>query len=77
MKIQYDPEADALYIYLSDKPYSYGKDLDSERRIDFASDDTAIGIELLCVSKGVNPDDLPNQEEVIRLLEAKNFKVFA
>lgn len=77
MKIKHDREADALYIYLSDKLYAYGKDLDDERHIDFASDDTPIGIELLCVSKGVNPDDLPNQEKVIRLLEAKNFKVFA
>lgn len=77
MKIKYDPEADAVYIYLSNKPYAYGKDLDIERRIDYASDDTPIGIELLSVSKGVNPDNLPEQRKVIQLLEGKNFRVFA
>ena len=77
MKIKYDPEADAVYIYLSDKPYAYGKDLDEGRRIDYDSDDEPIGVELLCVSKGVNPDDLPNQAQIIELLEKENIKVFA
>lgn len=75
MEIKHDPAADAVYIYLSDKTYAYGKDLDDERRIDYASDDTPIGIELLSVSKGINPDDLPQQNEVIALLEGKNFKI--
>lgn len=77
MKIKYDPEADAVYIYLRDAPYAYGKDLDNERRIDYASDNTPIGIELLCVSKGVNPDDLPEQHKIIELLEKSHIKVFA
>ncbi|MBL7125271.1 MAG: DUF2283 domain-containing protein [Dehalococcoidales bacterium] len=77
MKMKYDREADALYVYLSDKPYAYGRDLDNERRIDYAADGTPIGIELLSVSKGVNPDDLPEQSEVIDLLESQNIKIFA
>ncbi len=75
--MKYDREADALYVYLSDKPYAYGRDLDNERRIDYAADGTPIGIELLSVSKGVNPDDLPEQSEVIDLLESQNIKIFA
>ncbi len=77
MKIKYDQEADAVYIYLKDAPYAYGTDLDTERRIDYATDDTPIGVELLCVSKGVNPDDLPEQREIIELLEKSHIKVFA
>ena len=77
MKMKYDPEADAVYIYLSDKPYAYGKDLDDERRIDYSSDNTPIGIELLCVSKGVNPGDLPEQHKIVDLLEKRDIKVFA
>ena len=77
MKIKYDPEADAVYIYLSAKTYAYGKDLDDSRHIDYASDGTVIGIELLHVKKGVNPDNLPEQEKVTRLLEHKNIKVYA
>lgn len=77
MKIKYDPVADAVYIYLKDKPYAYGKDLDNERRIDYAADNVPIGIELLCVSKGVNTDDLPEQDRITELLEKTNIKVFA
>ena len=77
MKIKHDPDADAIYIYLSNKPYAYGKNLDNERRIDYSSDDTPIGIELLSVSKGVNPDNLPEQRKIVELLEGKDFRVFA
>ena len=77
MRIKYDREADAVYVYLSSETYAYGKDLDEERRVDFSEDDTPIGIELLCVSKGVNPDDLPEQEKIIDILEKNSIKVFA
>ncbi len=77
MKIKYDREADAVYIYLSDNKYAYGKELDDGRRIDYSEDDVPIGVELLCVSKGVNPDDLPNPEKITEILERSNIKVFA
>lgn len=77
MRIKYDRAADAVYIYLSDEPYAYGKELDNERRIDYSADDIPIGIELLSVSNGVNPEDLPEQDEIIEILEKSNIKVFA
>ena len=77
MKIEYDKRADAIYIYLSDAPYAYGKNLDHERRIDFAKDGTPIGVELLCVSMGVITDDLPNRAEIERMLEDKGIKLYA
>ena len=75
MRVEYDKQADAIYIYLSDAPYAYGENLDHERRIDFAKDGTPIGVELLCVSEGVNVIDLPNSEEITRILESKHIKV--
>ena len=77
MKIKYDVNADAVYIYLSDEPYAYGEELDAQRRIDYSVDNKPVGIELLCVSKGVSPDDLPKQEEIIAILEKSNIRVFA
>ena len=77
MKIKYDEKADAVYIYLSDAPYAYGIELDNDRRIDYSADDIPIGVELLSVSKGVNPDDLPEQERIIEVLEERDIKVFA
>ena len=77
MEIKYDKEADAIYISLGDAPYSYGKDLDEERRIDYDTDGNPRGIELLCVSTGVITDDLPNREEVERALGDRCIKVYA
>jgi len=75
--MEYDKKADAIYIYLSDAPYAYGRNLDHERRIDFAEDGTPIGVELLCVSTGVITDDLPNKAEIERALGDRGIKVFA
>ncbi len=77
MKAKHDKEADAIYISFNDKPYSYGRDLDKERRIDFADDGTPIGVEFLCVSEGVITDDLPYRAEVEQTLEDKGIKVYA
>ncbi|GAI85955.1 unnamed protein product [marine sediment metagenome] len=77
MKLEYDRKADAIYIYLSDAPYSYGRDLDKERRIDYAEDDTPIGVELLCVSEGLITDGLPNRAEIEQALSDRGIKIFA
>ena len=77
ISFEYDKEANAVYIHLNDKPYAYTKPLDDIRYIDFASDNTVIGIELLCVSDGVNLDDLPDQAKIAKLLEGEHIKVFA
>lgn len=77
MKLEHDKKADAVYIHLSDAPYAYGRDLDDERRVDYSSDDKPIGIELLCVSQGINLDDLPEQAKVAELLGDKHIRVLA
>lgn len=77
MKLKHDKTADAIYIKLSTKPYAYGKDLDDLRRIDYDADDNPRGVELLCVSKGVITDDLPDRAEIERALDDKGIKVYA
>ena len=74
---QYDPEADAVYIRLSDKAYAYGEELDRERRIDYAADGTPIGVEILCVSTGVDLRDLPQAQEIALALAQHRIKVLA
>jgi uncharacterized protein YuzE len=77
MRAEYDRKADAIYIYLSDAPYAFGKDLDHERRIDYDANGEPIGVELLCVSDGVITNDLPRRGEIERLLEKHHIKLFA
>lgn len=77
MKIKYDRRADAIYITLSNMPYAYGKDLDDLRRIDYDTDNNPRGVELLCVSDGINTDDLPDKGEIERALRDRGVKIYA
>jgi uncharacterized protein YuzE len=77
MRLEWDRKADAIYIYLSDKAYASGKDLDDLRRIDYDSEGNPRGIELLGVSSGVNLCDLPNKNEITPLIEKQKIRVYA
>jgi uncharacterized protein YuzE len=75
VQLSRDIEADAAYVHLSGRPYAYGRDLDDRRRVDYASDGTPIGIELLQVSFGVDTRGLPTPQDVARLLAAHHIRV--
>jgi uncharacterized protein YuzE len=77
LRVEYDPQADAVYAYLSDKPYAYGRNLDDARRIDYAKDGTPRGVELLYVSQGIDLADLPRTDELLRALEAYELPILA
>ena len=54
MRIKYDPEANAAYIYLTDIPLSWGivdrtQPLTDEVNVDWMKDGTLYGIEVLSV----------------------------
>jgi hypothetical protein len=71
----FDREADAVYVKLSDQPYAFGEDIDHERRVDYAADGTPVGIELLCVSEGVDLSHLPRVDEVSAALRQLGVRV--
>lgn len=73
----FDPEAAALYVHLEDKPYAYGRDLDNERRIDFAADGTPIGVEFTCVTSGLDLHDIPAADAIARIAEELHLPVYA
>ncbi len=75
--VEFDDKCDAVYVYFNDSPVDHTKKLDDMRYIDYASDNTLIGIELLCVSDGVITDDLPHRAEIEQELEDRGIKVFA
>ena len=51
MKINYDPEADALYIYLLEVQAIESEEIAPDIIVDFCEDGKVIGIEILNVSK--------------------------
>lgn len=77
LRIEFDNKTDAIYIYFSDEAIAYTKKLDDMRYIDYASDNTLVGIELLSASNGVITDDLPHRAEIERVLYDKGIKVYA
>jgi uncharacterized protein YuzE len=77
MYAEYDKNGDAIYIFLDDRPVDHTEKLDDLRYIDYAQDDTPIGIELLCVSEGVITNDLPQRSKIEALLEKHHIKLFA
>ena len=77
IKMTYDKEADAIYLYLSNKKVSYSKELDTERIIDYSEDGELRGIEFLRVSDGVNTDDLTFRAEIERVLYDRGIKTYA
>ncbi len=77
LKLTHDPEADAVYVYLEDKPYARGVDLDDERRVDYAEDGTPIGVELTCVSVGVDLRGLPRPDEIAEALRKSGIRELA
>lgn len=57
MKVTYDPIADAMYIYLSEKKATRTEEVKDDLVLDF-SGKKLIGIEILDVSKKLPKDEL-------------------
>jgi uncharacterized protein YuzE len=69
MKVDYDPEADAVFVTLREGvPFAFSVHLDFDRHIDFGPDEQPIGVELLGVSQGVDLTDLPERAAIARAL---------
>ncbi len=81
MKLEYSPDSDAIYIYLSRKRRSYRTQEiawePSFRLVDYGADGAPIGIEILGTKDGIDISGLPRAAEVSALLEAHGFRVLA
>lgn len=77
MQVEHDADANAIYIRLSDAAYHHGDDLDPDRRVDFAVDGSAIGIELLNVSEGVDLRGLPEKGTLAERLAELGIRILS
>ncbi|GEM_PF-311348 len=60
MKIEYDKEADALYIMLRDIPASDSRDLQEGATVDLDDDEHIVGLEILDASERLGLEALLN-----------------
>lgn len=76
---EYDPEADAIYVYLVEAPVARTRMLDDFRNVDLDGEGGVVGVEFLGVSSGIDLTDIPSRPEVERLIEEGGFRfrVFA
>ena len=81
MDFRYSPTADALYVRFNDLRIAYTEDLSRnghyDRGIDYADDDTPVGVEFLSVSRGVDLTDVPRADEIARLLREHKIRELA
>jgi len=60
MKIEYDKDADALYIEFSKGEFAKNKKIDNDTIIDLDDNDNILGIEIINVSKRLSKDFISN-----------------
>ena len=58
MKIEYDPEADALYIQIREAHADDNIDIEEGVTVDIDADRHIVGLEILDASKRLSPSDL-------------------
>lgn len=79
MKVQRSERADALYIEFDDRDVAYSENLSRggqyDRGVDYAADDTPVGVEFLNVSRGIDLADVPRAEEIARAVRAAGITV--
>ncbi len=68
MNVEYDTEADALYVRLARGEVARTRRLDSSRAVDYRADGTVLGVEFLFVSKSIRLQDVPERERVAEAL---------
>jgi uncharacterized protein YuzE len=66
---RFSPSADAIYVYLSDQPVAYTRELDDHRLIDYSTGGAVVGVEFLGISGGIDLKDMPLSPHDIRLVQ--------
>ena len=58
MKVEYDPQADAIYIRLKHEPIATTREIDDNLVVDVDASGKIVGIEILFVSEYLTADDI-------------------
>jgi uncharacterized protein YuzE len=78
MRLVYDSQANALYIYFTEQAVARTRIVQKNRSnaaVDYAADGSVVGIELLGVRQGLDITGLPAAEQVAALLREHGFTI--
>ncbi|WP_293449179.1 DUF2283 domain-containing protein [Persephonella sp.] len=65
MKLEYDKEANALYIKLTDKKIAYTEEITPNIIVDYSEDNKPVGIEILNANREINKNELKDLLQVV------------
>jgi uncharacterized protein YuzE len=69
MLVEYDSDADAVYVALRTPRGTVETDfIDEARDVDYDADGNVVGVELLGVSQGIDLEGLPEAERIAQVL---------
>jgi uncharacterized protein YuzE len=74
--IEHDPDADAIYVHLAEGLSDRIVYLDDLRLVDVDANGTAVGVEFLHISGGINLANVPHREIVEEMIAPFGFRVF-
>ena len=72
---EYDPDAEAIYVYLRDAKPARTVAIDDFRNVDYAEDGAPVGVEFLDVGGGIDLHDVPFARRVEQLITDLNLGV--
>ena len=73
--VTYDKENDVLYVQFSEADVVRTNALDDLRLVDYAADGTAVGIEFIGASEGIDLTEVPHDQQIPELLAAAKLKL--
>ena len=74
-RAEYDPDADAIYVYLRDARPVKTVAIDDLRNVDYDGDGRVVGVELPDVSGGIDLRDVPFAHRVAQLITDLNLGI--
>jgi uncharacterized protein YuzE len=75
--ISYSPEANAVYIQLTDEEITRSYPVDDARIVDYDAAGHVVGVEFLGASAGIDLRDLPERDRLEAEARVLNFPIFA
>lgn len=77
LHLTYDEGADAVYVYFTRNEVDHTDELSDSINVDYDAAGEPVGVEFLDVSDGIEVDDVPRRDDVLRLLDQGHFRVYA